>query len=391
MKILMIASIFPPEIGGPSRQIWDLTNALAKNKNYKIIVLTFAPKRGIKEVNNFKIYRVALRPHYQGIVGALVRQFDILWHLIWIIKQEKIDLIHCHDVMVLGLASGLVARIFCIPSVIKYPGDLVYETVNKQKLVVKDIHQVFSYNFWTRFLRLFEQYILGLHTQIWAVSRFQKHILRDCLSIPLRKIILMPNFIDLTFYKQEPRKVIGKKIRVLVASRFTPWKQVEEINSIAKFLTRYDIEFVVVGGGSKKAVHRIQRIVKHSQAKLRFIGKRSPTKVYKEFLKANLYLSLACYEPFSIALIEAHAAGLPSIAPNSTGIPEILVNGKTGLLYPEGDWKKAAINIKRLVTNQKQYQKMCCNAFRVGQKYNIEQNLSFIQEFYRQVSNYETL
>jgi glycosyltransferase involved in cell wall biosynthesis len=39
------------------------------------------------------------------------------------------------------------------------------------------------------------------------------------------------------------------------------------------------------------------------------------------------------YEPFGMALIEAAAAGVPAIATRIAGIPELVIDGKTGLLF----------------------------------------------------------
>ncbi|MDF2696727.1 MAG: hypothetical protein K0S65_5110, partial [Labilithrix sp.] len=54
-------------------------------------------------------------------------------------------------------------------------------------------------------------------------------------------------------------------------------------------------------------------------------------------------------EGFGVALIEAAASGLPSIATRTGGVPEAVVHGETGLLVAPGDAAEAACAIERVL------------------------------------------
>jgi L-malate glycosyltransferase len=56
-------------------------------------------------------------------------------------------------------------------------------------------------------------------------------------------------------------------------------------------------------------------------------------------------------EPFGIVLLEAMAAGLPVVAPARGGPREIVVDGRTGFLYPPGDADAAAAAVNALVAD----------------------------------------
>jgi glycosyltransferase involved in cell wall biosynthesis len=63
-------------------------------------------------------------------------------------------------------------------------------------------------------------------------------------------------------------------------------------------------------------------------------------------------------EPFGQVIIEAMAAGKPLIATDGGGVPEIVVDGATGLLVPMGDVEAMAAAMDRLVSNPKIRERM---------------------------------
>lgn len=56
-------------------------------------------------------------------------------------------------------------------------------------------------------------------------------------------------------------------------------------------------------------------------------------------------------EGWGLTVIEANCCGVPVIAADSPGLRDSVVNGKTGLLYPYGDYHKLAEQIIRLIKN----------------------------------------
>ena len=53
--------------------------------------------------------------------------------------------------------------------------------------------------------------------------------------------------------------------------------------------------------------------------------------------RANVFAHTARWEGFGIVLLEAMLAGLPVVATRASAIPEIVVDGETGLLADPGD------------------------------------------------------
>ncbi len=71
-----------------------------------------------------------------------------------------------------------------------------------------------------------------------------------------------------------------------------------------------------------------------------FLRRENPAHVEileEEYRKASVYVLPSLYEPFGISLLEAMAHGLPCIGVREFAMPEIIVEGETGLLVERGD------------------------------------------------------
>ena len=67
---------------------------------------------------------------------------------------------------------------------------------------------------------------------------------------------------------------------------------------------------------------------------------------------ADFFVHVPHYEGLGVAVMEALAAGLPTIASWVGGIPELIEDGKTGILIPPQDAETLSTSLIRLLTNQ---------------------------------------
>ncbi len=71
--------------------------------------------------------------------------------------------------------------------------------------------------------------------------------------------------------------------------------------------------------------------------------------------RADLLVHPVRWEGFGLALLEAMLASLPVVATNVSSIPEIVVDGETGLLVPPDDPGALAAAVNRVLADPSGY------------------------------------
>lgn len=121
---------------------------------------------------------------------------------------------------------------------------------------------------------------------------------------------------------------------------------------------RHDVELDLFGGGSAGFVaHLEQRIQDHGLGGVaRLKGHVSRERLAREFREHDAYLFCSTWdEPFSLGLLEALCAGLPTIATTAGGTPEALQHERNGLLVPPADGEAMANAVERLMNDPSLY------------------------------------
>jgi glycosyltransferase involved in cell wall biosynthesis len=89
------------------------------------------------------------------------------------------------------------------------------------------------------------------------------------------------------------------------------------------------------------------------QGKVFFLGKCSQADVVGELTKARAVVLPSLTEGLGLAAMEAMFCGLPVVASNVGGIPDLVKDGETGYLVPPGDDAALADRILRLLGDRK--------------------------------------
>ena len=106
---------------------------------------------------------------------------------------------------------------------------------------------------------------------------------------------------------------------------------------------------------------------------------------------ADLFVSAAREEAFGLVLAEASLANLAIVAPNIGGIPDVVINNKTGLLIPPESITSLTNAITQLYLNPLLRSKMAkAGQQHIYNKFTIEKNTALFQcLYYQQLTNHD--
>lgn len=98
--------------------------------------------------------------------------------------------------------------------------------------------------------------------------------------------------------------------------------------------------------------------------RISWLGEVNPEQVPGFLQSGGLYIWPGCGEAYGLAYLEAEASGLPVVAQETAGVPEVVMNQKTGLLTPAGNIEAYAAAIRRLLMDGNERRRMTAAARR---------------------------
>ena len=212
-----------------------------------------------------------------------------------------------------------------------------------------------AYN-WHRKQRIFARTRLFVATPSrWLMDKVDESMLRPaCVE---QRVI--PNGVDLSIFtaadRRQARSALGlpqdAKILLFASNgiKDNPWKDYQTMRSalarIAGMMSDCPLLFIALGdAGAEEAI---------GKARIRFVAhQQSPFTVASYYQAADVYVHAAKADTFPSTVVEAAACGLPAVATAVGGIPEQVVDGRTGFLVPPRDAVAMAKQVVRLLEQE---------------------------------------
>ncbi len=228
-----------------------------------------------------------------------------------------------------------------------------------------------------------------------AVCAFSAQRLRDVDGFAGRRIELVENGIDVKrFSSNHDRLALRRKLGldpqrmyVIHVARCHPVKdQTTLLRAFARVAeARMDVDLLIAGDGPTRPDLEVLARKMCIDGRVQFLGTRSDV---SELLQASdVFVLTSLSEAASLTLLEAMAAGRAVVVTAVGGNPEIVREGREGLLVPRGDWPAVARAILRLLAEPAVAARLgAAGAERVRRHYRLEQTIDRYFDLYRKLA-----
>jgi N-acetyl-alpha-D-glucosaminyl L-malate synthase BshA len=225
---------------------------------------------------------------------------------------------------------------------------------------------------------------------VTAVSRYLQQRTIEEFSIQ-RPIEVIYNFVDTIRCRRSPDKCTrehwaprGEKI-LIHASNFRPVKRVSDVVRIfARVRKEIPAKLLLVGEGPERLF--AQQLVKELKltGDVHFLGEQD----YLESLLscADLFLLPSEQESFGLVALEAMACEVPVLGAAVGGLPEVVVHGETGFLFPVGEIQPMAEAATELLADEEKLRSFRKSARqRAVELFDASKIIPQYEQFYHQV------
>ena len=180
---------------------------------------------------------------------------------------------------------------------------------------------------------------------VTAVSQYLEEETRRQFDVD-RPIDVIYNFIDPDRHEREippciPPCECSQQVTLMHISNFRPVKRIRDVVAVfAKVAQKMDARLVLVGDGPEAPVAEQTAASLGVLDRVTFVG--VVERVAPLLQAADLFLLPSASESFGMGALEAMASGVPVVASDVGGLPEVVEHGITGYLAPVGDVDRMA-------------------------------------------------
>ncbi|MBD81627.1 MAG: hypothetical protein CL840_22095 [Crocinitomicaceae bacterium] len=178
---------------------------------------------------------------------------------------------------------------------------------------------------------------------------------RKLLFYNSRRSWVIPNGIDLTFFKPDKRPNLTDTIRIGMLSRLVDIKDHKTLLkavSIIKLTANKQVHLSIYGDGATRSSLESYSSELGLADQVDFAGAISEEEIPDALNQLDIYVHASFGETMSTSIMQAQACGLPIIASDVSGINNVIEDSKNGILVPVEDAEKLSEAIISLISNE---------------------------------------
>lgn len=223
-----------------------------------------------------------------------------------------------------------------------------------------------------------------------AVSEFLRQETHRHFDVSLDAVRVIPNFVNLerysrTAYPCHRSKLAGPGEHIIThISNFRPVKRVDDVVRVfARIAAQTPARLLLVGDGPDRARAQELADAEGIGEHVLFLGKQNS--VAELLACSDLFLLPSENEAFGLVALEAMACGVPVVATNTGGIPEVVEDGVSGYLAAIGDVDAMADAALSLLTDPARWQSASAAARRGAERFSAEHVVAQYEAYYSEV------
>jgi N-acetyl-alpha-D-glucosaminyl L-malate synthase BshA len=230
------------------------------------------------------------------------------------------------------------------------------------------------------------EYAINQSDVVTAVSQALKEETIRYFNIS-NKIDMIPNFIDMSLYKQHGSTSLRNRYAKhgeYILTHISNFRKVKRITDVIKIFKKvYDenpcVLLMIGDGPDRLRAEQLSRELGIS-SKVKFLGK---LKVIEKILAiSDVFLLPSETESFGLVALEAMASMNAIISTNSGGLKEVNINGVTGYLSNVGDTNKMAKDTIKLLNDSSLLDTLKENAVNHAKSFDLSKVLPQYEKIY---------
>jgi glycosyltransferase involved in cell wall biosynthesis len=208
-------------------------------------------------------------------------------------------------------------------------------------------------------LKGFLKWALRMADQVVAISSYTAREIAELVHLPVRVIPYGLGFAETrTAALSKRAKTRDGTFNILFVGNLIERKGVQHlIEALPRLPARIGAKLVVLGEGPEQA--RLEAQVRRLglESRVTMHGRVPEEELHRAFAVADVLVLPSVVdargdtEGLGVVLLEAMSYGIPVIGSNVGGIPDIVTDGKTGILVPPADPGALAAALERLATD----------------------------------------
>ncbi len=333
-----------PTFGGSGLIASEIGLAMAARGHQVHFIARALPVRLLK-ATNVAFHEVA-RSDYPALADSSAYPIALASKMIQVATEQRLDLLHVHYAVPHATAAWMAAEVMGsnAPRIVTtlHGTDITLVGSDPSHLPIT-------------------RYSVQRSDAVTAPSAFLRRATWQKLELPdSLPIEVIPNFVDTKrFAPTDDRSPLhrlfpGGAPTLVHVSNFRPVKRIADVVSIfAAVNAQRPAHLVLIGDGPERAAAEKQVRGLGLESRVAFLGERDD---FEAVLAAcDVFLLPSELESFGLAALEALSCGVPVVGSRIGGIPELVVEGKTGLLAGLGDVAAMASHVLTLLDDLKGY------------------------------------